>query len=257
MGMLGALRIVYYGEPILHPLTVPEGWTVRQIAQAVARAQLGNEQKFLSLTLNRAAAARYHINAPSLEGYLYPDTYKISKIDGEDRIVEMMVHRFQAIFDHSMRARAAALHMTMEQSVTLASIIEKETGTLDDPKLIASVFHNRLRVHMPLQSDPTTIYGIANFNGNLTVRDLRTPTPYNTYTIKGLPPGAIASPGLLSLQAALNPAQTNYLYFVSNNQGKSLFSATLKEHNARVKQWQVDYFRAQKVNRQIGKIDRK
>jgi UPF0755 protein len=259
MSPLSALRVVYYGEPILHAATVPEGYTVKQIAQVLSAAKLANETKFLDLTMNRAAAAKYHINAPTLEGYLYPETYMISMIDGEERIVDMMVHRFLTVFDKSMQDRAAALKMSMEEVVTLASIIEKETGTHDDPKLISSVFHNRLEKHMRLESDPTTIYGIQNFDGNLRTKDLRTPTPYNTYTIKGLPPGPISNPGNASLEAALSPAKTDYLYFVSNNQGTSLFSATYAEHAKRVNQWQVQYFHQKKLEnaRQIGKVDKK
>jgi UPF0755 protein len=255
MGLLDALFVVYNSEPIVHPVTVPEGWTVRQIASLLAKAGLADEQKFLSVTLTPQAAAKYHINGPSLEGFLFPDTYTFSKIDGEDKIVDRMVQRFFSKFDKSMQAEAAAQHFTTEQLVTLASIIEKETGAPEERNLISSVYRNRLDKHMRLQADPTTIYGIANFNGNLTRRDLETPTPYNTYTFIGLPPGPIASPGYASLVAALHPAKTRFLYFVSNNHGSSIFSETYAEHSRNVNTWQVEYFK--KRPGQIGKVDKK
>lgn len=256
MSLLGALRVVYYGEPILHPVTVPEGWAVHQIAQVLAKAGLVDEKKFLSLTMTPQAAAKYHINGPSLEGYLYPDTYKVSRIDGEERIVDMMVKHFFAIYDNSMKERAASVHWTMEQVVTLASIIEKETGAPDERPIISSVFHNRLTKHMRLQTDPTVIYGLGDkYDGNIHKRDLLTPTAYNTYTIPALPPGPIASPGVAAIHAALWPSTTKFLYFVSNNHGTHLFSETYGEHAKRVNQWQVEYFR--KPNRQIGGLPHK
>jgi UPF0755 protein len=258
MGLIDALYVVYNGEPIVHPVTVPEGWTVRQIAGILAQAGLVDEQKFLSLTLTPQAAAKYHLKAPSLEGFLFPDTYTFSKVDGEERIVDRMVQRFNSKFDKTMQEQAAAQHMTVEQVVTLASIIEKETGaaTPQERTLISSVYHNRLARHMRLQADPTTIYGIPNFNGNLTRRDLETPTAYNTYTFVGLPPGPIATPRNNTLVAALNPAKTNYLYFVSNNQGSSIFSETYGQHARHVNTWQVEYFKKNKPG-QIGKVDKK
>lgn len=234
MAPLRALSVLYYGEPILRTVTVPEGWTVRQIARAVADAGLGSEQKILALTLKPEAAARYKLHAPSLEGFLFPDTYRFSRIDGEERIVDKMVSEFFRRFDKSLQDEAAKLGFTTESLATLASIIEKETGASGERELIASVFHNRLKKGMRLQSDPTTIYGIPNFNGNLTRADLLRPTAYNTYTIKALPPGPIASPGLPALTAALRPANTRYLYFVANNRGGHVFSETYAEHDANV-----------------------
>ena len=128
--------------------------------------------------------------------------------------------------------------MSLLELVTLASIVEKETGNPTERELVSSVFHNRIKKRMRLQSDPTTIYGIANFNGNLTKADLLRYSPYNTYVIYGLPPGPIASPGLAALKATLNPAQTNYLYFVANGQGKHLFSETYEKHSRYVNTYQ-------------------
>jgi UPF0755 protein len=135
-------------------------------------------------------------------------------------------------------ARAAALGMSKHQIVTLASIIEKESGNFDEQPVIASVFHNRLRLNMRLQADPTVIYGIKDFNGNITKRDLQTETPYNTYVISGLPPGPIANPGISAIKSALYPAETKYLYFVGNGDGRHVFSESLDQHNDAVNRFQ-------------------
>lgn len=236
--LLEALYVLYYSEPIYHQVTIPEGWSIRQIAPILAREKLIDEKKFVSLALDRETAKKFKITAPSLEGFLYPDTYKFSRVDGEQRILERMVQGFMSRFDPNIQARATQLGMTREQVVTLASIVEKETGVPQEREVIASVFHNRLKKKMRLQSDPTTIYGIANFNGNLTKKDLLTPTPYNTYTIYGLPPGPIASPGISAIRAVLYPATSNYLYFVANNRGSHLFSETYAQHAKYVDDYQ-------------------
>ena len=147
--------------------------------------------------------------------------------------------------------------LALAQWETLASIIEKETGVPTERELISSVFHNRLKKKMRLQSDPTTIYGIVNFDGNLTRKHLQTSTPYNTYTIPALPPGAICSPGLATLRATLNPANTNYLYFVANGQGTHLFSETYGQHSQKVDQYQKRRAtRNANSTRQIGTLQR-
>jgi UPF0755 protein len=150
-----------------------------------------------------------------------------------------MVNRFHSVFSEEWKKRAAELGFTVHKIVTLASIIEKETGSPKERPLIASVFHNRLKKRMRLESDPTVIYGIKNFNGNLTRKDLKTATPYNTYKISGLPPGPIANPGKASLEAALYPANTNFLYFVSKNDTTHKFSTNLRDHNRAVRKFQL------------------
>jgi UPF0755 protein len=150
-----------------------------------------------------------------------------------------MTRRFREAFSDAWRARAHALGMSVHEVVTLASIIEKETGDPAERPLIASVFHNRLERGMRLETDPTVIYGIEDFDGNLTRKHLRTPTPYNTYLNKGLPPGPIASPGKAALEAALYPAESGYLFFVSRKDGTHQFSSTLKEHREAVRKYQL------------------
>ena len=154
-------------------------------------------------------------------------------------LIGAMVKRFREVFLPEWTLRAKALKMSVHQIITLASIIEKETGAAFERPLISSVFHNRLKKGMRLSSDPTVIYGIRNFNGNLTRKDLETVTPYNTYRIKGLPPGPIANPGIDSIKAALYPAETDYLYFVSKKDATHQFSTNLKDHNRAVRQYQL------------------
>jgi UPF0755 protein len=238
MGPLNAAMVLYYSAPLEHAVTIPPGWNSRQIAQILASQRLVDPEKFLSLVLSSQNAAKYKISAPSLEGFLYPDTYTFSRIDGEERILDRMVQHFFSKVDKSVIQRAKAKGLTLEELVTLASIIEKETGVPTERNLISSVFHNRLKKKMRLQSDPTTIYGIADFDGNLTKKHLLTHTPYNTYKIAGLPPGAIASPGLAAIEAAIDPSESGYLYFVANNQGSHLFSETYAEHARKVYEYQ-------------------
>ncbi len=238
MKLFDALNNLYTGEPIVHPVTIPEGWTARQIAQILAAKNLVDEQKFIDIALNPATAARYKLNTPSLEGFLFPETYHFSKIDGEERIIEKMVNSFHEHFNKEYLEEMKLKGWTLERLVTLASIVEKETGVEEERTLVSSVFHNRLKKHMKLQSDPTTIYGIPNFNGNITKADLLRYSPYNTYVIPELPPGPISNPGLASLIAAMRPAESEYLFFVSNNNGNHIFSKTYGQHAGKVNEFQ-------------------
>lgn len=239
MSPMSAMQVLYAGEPILHAVTIPEGWTVRQIAKALADAELVNEQEFVDLALSPQAPKKYQLQTPTLEGFLFPETYHFSKVDGEAKILDHMVNSFFEKFNAELRAEAKAKGWTLENLVTLASIIEKETGALGERELVSSVFHNRLKKKMRLQSDPTTIYGIADFNGNLTKDDLKRYSPYNTYVIPALPPGPIASPGLASLTAAMRPAQTDYFYFVASKaRGEHIFSKDYGAHARHVQSHQ-------------------
>lgn len=257
MGPANAVMVLYFSEPIVHAVTIPPGWNARQIASILGSQRLVDAKKFLSIVLSAGSAAKYKLRSPTLEGYLYPDTYTFSRVDGEERIVDRMVQHFFAKVDKELIAKAKERGMSLEQLVTLASIIEKETGVPTERELISSVFHNRLKKKMRLQSDPTTIYGIANFDGNLTRKHLVTSTPYNTYTIAALPPGAIASPGLAALQATVNPATSDFLYFVANNQGGHVFSATYAEHARKVDQFQKRRAarRQTESTRQLGNVE--
>lgn len=226
------------GECRTIPVTIPEGFTARQIADLLAKSELADGEAFLSLTSDVQFARSLGIQSDSLEGFLFPDTYHFTRGLGEKRIAALLVGRFLAVFNDGYRRRLKELHMTLEELVTLASIIEKETADPAERPLISAVLHNRLKEGMPLQSDPTVIYGLAGFNGNLTKDDLQQAHPYNTYLIKGLPPHPIANPGEASLKAALFPDAVPYRYFVSKNNGTHHFSATREEHDRAVAEYQ-------------------
>ena len=233
------LEIMVSGKVALYKITIPEGYTLVQIAGIVSKMGLAEASVFIKSATDPAVVKALGVEADSLEGYLFPDTYHFPKGLPLREIMGTMVNRFLEIFSTEWQERARQLDMSLHQVVTLASIIEKETGAAFERPLIASVFHNRLEKDMRLSSDPTVIYGIKNFDGNLTRKHLTTAAPYNTYLNKGLPPGPIANPGLASLEAALYPAETNYLYFVSKKDSTHQFSTTLKEHNRAVRKYQL------------------
>ncbi len=227
------------GQVVLHPVTIPEGYTVAQIAAMLEEKGLTNAKEFLTRAQDREfILSTLDLDLPNLEGYLFPDTYHFSRHAKAKEMITTMIDRFWQTFTPDWRGRAQDIHMTVHQVVTLASIIEKETGADGERELIASVFHNRLQKRIPLQSDPTVIYGMTSFDGNLRRRDLEKTTPYNTYRMIGLPPGPIANPGTHAIRAALYPASTTYLYFVSKNNGTHQFSSTLTEHNLAVDRYQ-------------------
>jgi UPF0755 protein len=227
------LTILGKGEVISHMVTIPEGFSSLQIAELLGKKGLVEKDKFLSLARDQDLAGRYGIAGAGLEGYLYPDTYRFGRGMAPLSVLDVMVKRFKEVTAPYIE-KAEQLGMAFEDVVILASIVEKETGLAEERPLIASVFLNRLKRGIRLESDPTVIYGLTGFNGNLTRKDLSKPTPYNTYLVPGLPPGPIANPGLDAMKAVLFPAKTNYLYFVSKNDGSHYFSKTLAEHNRAV-----------------------
>jgi UPF0755 protein len=233
----GVLQRLAAGSPP-EEVTVPEGWRVRDVAALLESRDLAQAEDVLCLASDPEFLLAAGVPGPQLEGYLFPDTYRLAPGMSTREILETMVRRFHERFDVERHRRAAARHLTVNEVVTLASIIEKETGLATERPLIAAVFTNRLRLGMPLQSDPTVIYAIPDFGGNLTRADLARPSPYNTYVSGGLPPGPIANPGLAALDAAMAPADSPALYFVSRNDGSHEFSATLAEHNRAVARYQ-------------------
>lgn len=231
------------GQVVLHPITIPEGLTMVQIANMMEQQGVTDRDGFLQLARDRTLIASLGLKVETLEGYLYPDTYKFPRVVKAKDVVSTMVEHFRQVFGPEMQARAAELKMAEHEVVTLASIIEKETGADGERAEISAVFHNRLRKRIPLQSDPTVIYGLTGFDGNIRKKDLSNPSPYNTYRVAGLPPGPIANPGLRALQATLYPSSSRALYFVSRNDGTHQFSATLTEHNQAVEKYQKRPFR--------------
>jgi peptidoglycan lytic transglycosylase G len=237
MAPVRIIEILTRGIIITYPVTVPEGFSIEQIGDILAANGLADKKLFVSLAHEPGVIKKYGISGPSLEGFLYPDTYQFGKGLPPSLIIDVMVKRFWEIIGPYMD-RIKDLKMTVEEVITLASIVEKETGTAEEMPLIASVFLNRLRNGMRMESDPTVIYGMNDFTGNLTRKDLLESTPYNTYVIRGLPPGPISNPGLASIKAVLYPAETDYLYFVSKNDGTHYFSSSIEEHNRAVWKYQ-------------------
>ncbi len=231
------------GRVVLHPVTIPEGYSLAQIAEVLAAQQVTDTKEFTKLVRDRTFISTLGIEADSLEGYLFPETYSFARGTKAREVVKTMVDGLHRVWGVELQEQAARMKMSLHQVLTLASVIEKETGAKDERELIAAVFHNRLRKKIPLQSDPTVIYGLPAFDGNIHKRDLSVMSPYNTYRVQGLPPGPIASPGAHSLRAALFPAQASYLYFVSRNDGTHQFSSTLAEHNQAVEKYQKQPFR--------------
>lgn len=233
------LRMIVDGNVYLHKLTVPEGYNLRQIASLVSQEGFANETDFLKAAADVSYLKEKGLDAETFEGYLFPDTYYFPRKVTPRMIIAKMLERFRAVFTSDWRKRCQELGFSIHDAVTLAAIIEKETGAPVERPVISSVFHNRLRKKMRLESDPTVIYRIQNFNGNLTRKHLRAKDPYNTYRIRGLPPGPIANPGFESLKAALYPAETPYLYFVSKKDKTHHFSANIREHNRAVRKYQL------------------
>jgi UPF0755 protein len=235
------LQKLIRGESKSYRIVIPEGFTVRMIAARIASEELVEEKEFLRLARDKEFLASLNIPAGNAEGFLFPDTYLFDRTMDVRTMFRMMSNRFQMRVTGEMVEKARARGLGIREFVTLASIIEKETGRKEEMALVSAVFHNRLRIRMPLQSDPTVIYGIENFDGNLTRRHLERQNPYNTYLNRGLPPGPICNPGMDALTAALNPAPVNYFfYFVSRNDGSHQFSRTLDEHNRAVRTYQIN-----------------
>jgi len=233
------LDILVSGKVRLYRITVPEGYNLNQIAALVANSGLTTASGFLKAAADAALPREMGIDADSFEGYLFPETYYFPKNIAPEKIISTMVKRFWSMLKPQWEQQATTLGLTTHQVVTLASIIEKETGAAFERPIISSVFHNRLKRKMRLESDPTVIYGIKDYNGNITRKHLNTPTPYNTYKINGLPPGPIASTGIKAVEAALYPADTQFLYFVSKKDHTHQFSTNIKDHNRAVRKYQL------------------
>lgn len=234
------LTTLQKGRVKLYRLTIPEALNLDETAALVQKTGFCSGQAFLTLCHDRDFIGKLNMEGHTLEGYLYPDTYFFPRTTTCRQIIKKMTTTFNEIFSLEWRRQAKALGYSVHEMVTLASIIEKETGDASERPLISSVFHNRLKKKMRLESDPTVIYGDKTFDGRIRYRHLRRKTPYNTYQIKGLPIGPIANPGGLALEAALFPVESDYIFFVSKNDTTHYFSRTLKEHNRAVKKYQLN-----------------
>ncbi len=228
-------KIIRKGRIIEYEVKVLEGDSLPEIAAAFSKAGVATYDEVMTISKDREFLSSYKIEAPSIEGFIFPDTYMIAKGVKAKDAIGIMIDRMREKYSGKLSAEAEKMGMTETEVLTLASIIEKEAVVDSERPLISAVYHNRLHKQMLLQADPTSIYGIKSSKEKITKADLQRKTPYNTYVINGLPPGPIASPGLKSIIAALNPANVPYLYFVSNNDGTHIFSVTLGQHTEAVK----------------------
>jgi UPF0755 protein len=230
-GWSNALNALIEGNGLVHVVTIPEGWDLATIGPALA--QTLNVPPESIATAVRDSALLDSVGAPgdgTLEGYLFPDTYTFPDGTPARLAVATMVHEFLHAWQPAWNARTDSLGLTRHQVVTLASIVEKETRVSDERPIIAAVYENRLRLHMPLQADPTVQYALGHHVDRVYYKDLTVESPYNTYRHPGLPPGPIASPGASSIAAVLAPATVPYLYFVARPDGHHEFTSTFAEH---------------------------
>ena len=219
------------GEVIQYRLVFPEGLTVKEMVAFMNKSALSGSDTLLQQPQLQKILK---VDSPTLEGWFFPDTYQYTKDETALKLASRMVARTKKILDKEWAARPTDYKLSKYEALILASIIEKETGIARERPLISGVFHNRLRKKMRLQTDPTVIYGISDFDGNITRKHLKTPTPYNTYIIPGLPPTPICNPGQEAIHAALHPEKTAALYFVAKGDRSHVFSKTLDEHEANV-----------------------
>lgn len=242
MNPLEILKVLSSGKSIQHPITIQEGFNVFEIANVLEEKKISSKEKFLKVCHDRLFLKKIlNEELTTCEGYLFPETYFVTKYMSIQKIVEAMIKRFLENYE-KIKGTADALGLTRKQVVTLASIIEKETGAPEERALVSSVYTNRIKKKMMLQADPTVLYGLMDLSGhlekNISKRDLSSPNRYNTYAMKGLPFGPIANPGFDSLYAAVHPATTDYLFFVSKNNGTHVFSKDYGSHNEAVSSFQ-------------------
>lgn len=243
MSMKEVIEMLTQGRVLLHKITIPEGLIIKEIAVLLKQMRGISSESFIKAADNVTLVRDLDAGADNLEGFLFPDTYHVRRDTNADEIVRMMVEKFKENFTDSMKWRAEKLGLSIRQVVTLASLIEKETSSREERFLISSVFHNRLKSGMTLGCDPTNIYAlkrVGKYNGKLGWKDLKFDSPYNTRLYRGLPPGPICNPGYASIEAALFPENTQYLYFVAKNPQTHYFSKTLDEHNWAVRKFIIN-----------------
>ena len=233
------LEAITQGQVKTWRVTLPEGSRADEIAERLAASGLVDGEQFKAALRNPALAEELDVPTTDFEGYLYPDTYWLPQGLSPEEVVRILVGQFDRVWEAEIRTQAEETGLSRNEVVTLASIVEKETAAPPERARIAAVFLNRLRKGMRLETDPTVIYGIEDFDGNLRRKHLRDKrNPYNTYQHFGLPPGPIANPGLAALRSVVNPEETDYLYFVSRNDGTHVFSRTYGEHTKAVDEYQ-------------------
>lgn len=219
-----------HGDIKYYHVTIHEDYSLKEIAARLKEYKLIDEKEFFELAEDKVFLSSLGVQGSSIEGYLFPDTYFLNRAMSTRQIMRTMVDRFWSKITPEMITRAAKKGLNPHQLVTFASLVGKESGNSAEKPIIAAVFYNRLKKRMPLQSDPTAVYDLKDFDGKVLRSHYKRESPYNTYVIRGLPPGPIANPGLDSYQAILNPADVDYLYFVSQMDGTHFFSSSLDEH---------------------------
>jgi UPF0755 protein len=248
MDHLDLLRTLKKGQIIEYSITILEGDSLREIGEKLAEEGIVSQKDFGKIAKDEDFLLAHDIDAPSAEGYLFPDTYGVPKGMKPEDTIGMMIDRMREKFSPDLIKRASEIGFSEREVLTLASIIEKEAAVDTERPIISGVYHNRLKQNIKLQADPTSIYGIKSFKEKITLSDLKRKTAYNTYMIYGLPPGPIASPSIKSITAALYPADVPYLYFVSNNDGTHHFSVSAAEHQAAVKAYREKKAMESKTN---------
>jgi UPF0755 protein len=236
---LDVIDLLVSGRVRQHAVLHPEGATVAELARVLESERLGQAEDVIRAASDEQVRRTLGIGGPSLEGYLFPDTYQFVRGLSAEEMLGRMVQRLRSKLTPDLLQRARARGLDVHQLLTLASIIEREAVDPEEQRLISAVFWNRLRLDMPLQADPTVQYAVAKERRALTRADLTTDHPYNTYTRRGLPPGPIASPGLGALQAAVDPAPVSYLYFVARDDRRHTFSTSVAEHNRAVLRYRL------------------
>jgi UPF0755 protein len=240
------------GDVYRRAITFREGLTIHEMAKVFEESGFGTAADFIKAASDPAPIKDVDADAPDLEGYLFPETYALPRNTPASALVAQMVEFFEKAFPPALRDAVKARGLTVRQAVTVASLVEKETAVDSERPMVAAVYLNRHRIGMPMQADPTVIYALqqaGRYDGNIRRDDLQFDSPYNTYRYPGLPPGPIAAPGRAALEAVANPADVDYLYFVSRNDGSHVFARTLEEHNRNVREWQIEYFRRQRGTR--------
>jgi UPF0755 protein len=249
MTALEVIDKIARGDVYRRRITFREGLTIPEMAAVFEQSGFGTAAAFTQAASNATLISELDPAARNLEGYLFPETYSLPRETPASVLIEQMVGLFHKALTPAIREGITAQGLSIREAVTVASRVEKETAVAGERPLVAAVYLNRKRIGMPMQADPTVIYALqlaGRYDGNIRRADLQFDSPYNTYRYPGLPPGPIASPGRAALEAVAQPADADYLYFVSRNDGSHVFSRTLAEHNRNVREWQIEYFRRQR-----------
>lgn len=239
MGLLEIMDRIARGAVVLYPVTIPEGFTARQIVEELVKTRLGDRDEFLRLVRTGAKVFDHEfldaVPGSSLEGYLFPDTYQIPRHLNERAALRLFLDRFGEIV--IQRWRESGTERSLHEIVTIASMVEREARVSSERAMIAGVIYNRLAREWKLEVDATVLYALGRHKAIVTFADLKVDSPYNTYLHPGLPPGPIANPGMAALAAALHPVKTEFLYYVARADGSHVFSRTLREHEAAVRRY--------------------